>query len=59
MVNITIEKENSSCKVYIVLVTVVFTISTGITIYFIYYNSSFMKDKVFCIKSNTHKKTII
>ena len=36
--------------------TVVFTIFTGITIYFVYYNWSFIKNKVFCIKSNTHKK---
>ena len=34
------ENENNygSCKVYIVLMIVVFTIFTGITIYFVYYN---------------------
>ena len=37
------ENENSyykcsSCKVYIVFTIVVFTIFTGITIYFVYYN---------------------
>ena len=64
LVNITLtENENnyqhSSCKVYIVLMTVNFTIFTGIIIYFVYYNWSFIKNKVFCIKSNTHKETII
>ena len=39
--------------------TVAFTIFTGITIYFVYYNWSLIKNKVSCIKSNTHKKTII
>ena len=59
IVNITVKNENSSCKVYIVLMAVVFTIFTGITIYFVYYNWSLIKNKVFCIKSNTHKETII
>ena len=59
IVNITVENENSSCKVYIVLMTVVFTIFTGITIYFVYYNWSLVKNKVFCIKSNTHEETTI
>ena len=59
IVNITVKNKNSSCKVYIVLMTVVFTIFTGITIYFVYYNWSFIINKVSCIKSNTHKKTII
>ena len=57
IVNITVENENSSCKVYIVLMTVVFTIFTGITIYFVYYNWSFIKNNAFCIKFNTHKET--
>ena len=39
--------------------TVVLTIFTGNTIYFVYYNQSFIKNKFLCIKSNTHKKTII
>ena len=59
IVNINVENENSSCKVYIVLMAVNFTIFTAITIYFVYYNWSFIKNKVFCIKSNTHKETII
>ena len=57
-VNITVENENISCKVYIVLMTVVFTIFTGIIIYFVYYIWSFIKNKIFCIKSKTHKETI-
>ena len=32
--NITVKNKNSSCKVCIILMTVVFTIFTGITIYF-------------------------
>ena len=52
MVNINVKDENISCKVYIVLMTVVFTIITGIIIYFVYYNWSFIKSKIFCIKSN-------
>ena len=32
------ENKYSSCKVYIALVIVLFTIFTGITIYFVYYN---------------------
>ena len=59
IVNITVENKNSSCKVYLVLMTVVFTIFTGITIYFVYYNWSLIINKVSCIKSNTHIKTII
>ena len=59
IVNITVKNENSSCKVYIILMTVVFTIFTGITICFVYYNWSFIKNKIFCIKSNTNKETII
>ena len=50
--------ERSSCKVYIVLIIVVFTIFTGITIYFVYYKWSLIKN-VFCIKFNTHKETEI
>ena len=64
LANITIfENENSykygSYIVYIVLMIVVFTIFTEITIYFIYYNWSLIKNNVFCIKFNTHKKTKI
>ena len=53
------ENKYGSCKVYIVLMIVVFTIFTGITIYFVYYNWSLIKNNVFCIKYNTHKKTKI
>ena len=58
IVNITVENENS-CILYIVLATVVFTIFTAVIIYFVYCNWSFIKNKVFCIKFNTHKETII
>ena len=51
--------EHSSCKVYIVLMTVVFTIFTGVTIYFVYYNWSLIKNNISCTKFNTHKETII
>ena len=57
------ENENSykcsSCTVYIVLMIVFFTIFTGITIYFVYYNWSLIKNNVSCIKFNTHKETEI
>ena len=59
IVNITVKKENSSCKVYIVLITVFLTNFTGIMMYLVYYNWRFIKSKVFCIKSNTHKESII
>ena len=59
IVNITVKNENSSCKVYIVLMTVVFTIFIGITIYFVYYNWSLIKNNVSCIKFNTRKETKI
>ena len=51
--------ERSSCKVYIVLMIVVFTVFTEITIYFVYYNWSLIKNNVFCIKFNTLKETKI
>ena len=55
LANITFtESENnyecSSCIVYIVLMIVAFTISTGITAYLVYYNGSL-------IKNNTRKNT--
>ena len=53
------ENKYSSCKVYIVLMILVFTIFTGITIYFVYYNWSLIKNNVSCIKFNTHKETKI
>ena len=51
------ENKYSSCKVYIVLMIVIFTIFTGITIHFLYYNWSLIKNNVSCIKFNTHKET--
>ena len=59
IVNITVENENSSCKVYIALMTVVFTIFTGVTIYFVYYNWSLIKKNISCTKFNTYKETLI
>ena len=53
------ENKYSSCTVYIVLMIVVFTIFTGITIYFVYYNQSLIKNNVSCIKFSTHKETKI
>ena len=57
------ENENDnkygSCKVYIVLMIVVFTIFAGINIYFVYYNWSLIKNNVSYIKFNTHKETKI
>ena len=49
----------SSCTVYIVLMIVIFTIFTGITTYFVYYNWSLIKINVSCIKFGTHKETKI
>ena len=50
------ENENNykcgSCMVYIVLMTVVIAISTGTTVYLVYYDWSL-------IKNNTHKETLI
>ena len=53
------ENKYTSCRVYIVLMIVVFTIFTRITIYFIYYNWSLIKNNVSCIKVTTHKETKI
>ena len=49
----------SSCTVYIVLMIVLFTIFTGITAYFVYYNWSLIKNNVSCIKFGTHKEAKI
>ena len=50
------ENENryGSCKVCIV-----FTIFTGITIYFAYYSWSLIKNNISCINFSTHKETKI
>ena len=53
------ENKYGSCKVYIVFMIAVFTIFTEITIYFVYYNWSLIKNNVSCIKFNTHKETKI
>ena len=53
------ENKYSSCRVYIVLMIVVFTIFIGITIYFVYYNWSLIKNNVSCIKFGIHKETNI
>ena len=53
------ENKYSSCKVYIVLMIVTFTIFTGITISFGYYNWSLIKNNVSCTKFNTHKEATI
>ena len=55
------ENENrySSWRVYIVLMIVILTIFTGITIYFVYYNWSLIKNNVSCIKFGNHKETKI
>ena len=53
------ENKYSSCKVYFVFMIVVFTIFTGITIYFVYYNWSLIKNNVSCIKFSTHKEAKI
>ena len=57
------ENENSykcsSCTVYIVLMMVFFTIFTGITTYFVYYNWTLIKNNVCCIKFGIRKETKI
>ena len=53
------EDKYSSCTVYIVLMIVTFTVFTGITIYFVYYNWSLTKNNVSCSKFSTHKETKI
>ena len=49
----------NSCTVHIVLMIVFFTIFTGITTYFAYYNWSLIKNNDSCIKFGTHKETKI
>ena len=53
------ENKYSSCKVYIAFMIIVFTIFTGITIYFVYYNWCLTKNNASCIKFNTRKETKI
>ena len=64
LANITLENENSyykcsSCKVRILLIIVVFTISTRITIHFVYYNWSLIKNNVSCIKYSQRNKNLV
>ena len=55
------ENENkfSSCTVYIVLMIMISTSFTEITIYFVYYSWSLIKNNVSCIKFGTHNGTKI
>ena len=53
------ENKYSSCTGYTVLMIVIFTIFTRITIYFLYYNWSLIKNNVSCIKFGTQKETKI
>ena len=53
------ENKYGSCKGYIVLLIVFLTIFTGITIYFVCYNWSLIKNNVSCIKFGTCKETKI
>ena len=53
------ENKYGSCKVYIAFMIVVSTVFAGITIYFVYYKWSLIKNNVSCIKFNTRKETKI
>ena len=44
--------EHNSCKVYIILMIIAFTIFTGITVYLVYYNWSLINNNIYCIKFN-------
>ena len=65
LAKITTENKNensfkcSSCKAYIVFMVIAFTIFTGITIYFVYYNWSLIKNNVSSIKFSTCNETKI
>ena len=48
--------EYNSCRVYIVLMIVVFTTFTGFTVYLVYYNWSLINNNIYCIKFNNRKK---
>ena len=50
------QNKYGSCKVYIVLMIVVFTIFIRITNYFVYYNWSLIKNNVSWTKFNTHNE---
>ena len=51
--------ECSSCTVHVVMRIVIFTILTGITIYFACCNWSLIKNNVSCIKFGIRKETKI
>ena len=53
------ENKYSSCRVYIALMIVVFTIFTGITTYSVYHNWFFIKNNVSCTKFGIRKETKI
>ena len=53
------ENKYSSCTVYLVFMVVFFTIFTGITIYFICYNQSLIKNNVSRMKFGFRKETKI
>ena len=49
--------EYNSCRAYIILMIVVFTIFTGIIVYLAYCNWSLINNNnIYCIKFSTHKK---
>ena len=57
LVNITFTEnennyEHNSCKVYIVLMIVAFTIFTGFTVYLVYCNWPLINNNIYCIKFN-------
>ena len=62
LVNITFTEnkknyECRSCIIYIALMIVAFTISTGITAYLVYYNWFLINNNnIHCIEFNNHKK---
>ena len=51
--------EYNSCRVYIILMMVVFKIFTEITVYLVYYNWSLIRNNIYCIKFNNRKKAKI
>ena len=60
LANITFTKNENNydhnfCKVFIVLMIIVFINFTGITVYLVYQNWYFIKNNIFCVKFNTRK----
>ena len=60
LVNKNVTKNENSycnfCKVYIVLMIVAIVISTGVTIYFVYYNRFLIKNNISFTKSFVKKQ---